>query len=108
MERQKVKYVVAFNNTVVSVPARDYVFVLADAANARTGKRGQGDGKADIKLLRAYGRGVLNKTGKLLVGFTEDNKLALSHLPKCRPQQGASTFGLYLNKLERMMTVALR
>ena len=64
---QKAKYMTALNSTVVSVPAREYVFVLTDA-NARTGKRGEGGGEAGIKVLGAYGQAVLNENGKLLLG----------------------------------------
>ena len=67
---------VALNSTVKPVPAREHVFRLTDA-NARTGKRGEGSGETDSKVLVAYGRDVLNENGKLLLGFTEDNKLAL-------------------------------
>ena len=58
------------------MPAREHVFVLTDA-NARTGKRGEGGGETESKVLGAYGRDVLNGNGKLLLGFAEDNKLAL-------------------------------
>ena len=68
-EGQKAKYMAALNCTVVSVPAREYVFVLTNA-NARTGKRDEGGGEADSKVLGAYGR---DKNGKLLLGFAEDN-----------------------------------
>ena len=67
---------VALNRTVASVPAREYVFDLTDAS-ARTGKRGEGGGEAESKVLGAYDQDVLNKNGKLLLGFAEDNKLAL-------------------------------
>ena len=63
-EGQKAKFVAALNCTIASVPAREYVFVLTDA-NARTGKRGEGGGEADIKVLGAYGRDKLNENGKL-------------------------------------------
>ena len=53
-----------------------YVFVLTDAT-ARTGNIGGGGEVADSKLLGAHDRDVRNKNGKLLLGFTEDNKLAL-------------------------------
>ena len=96
----------ALNSTVGSVPVRDDVFVLTDA-KARTGKRGEGGGDVDSKVLGAFGRDVLKKNGKLLLGFAEDNKLSLLntfscnsksgvlHLPKRQPQQGTSTSGLY-------------
>ena len=44
-EGQKAKYMAALNCTVASVPAREYAFVLTDDANARTGKRGEGEEK---------------------------------------------------------------
>ena len=75
-EGQKAKYMAALNCTVASMPAREYVFVLTDA-NARAGKRGEGGGEADSKVLGAYGRDVLNENSKLLPVFAEDNKLAL-------------------------------
>ena len=49
-EGQKAKYMAALNCIVASVPAREYVFVLIDA-NARTGKRNEGGGEADINAL---------------------------------------------------------
>ena len=58
-EGQKAKYMAALNCTVASVTAREYIFVLTDA-NARTGKRGEGRGEADSKVLGAYGRDKLN------------------------------------------------
>ena len=66
----------ALNCTAASMPAREYFFVLTDA-NARTGKRGEDGGEADRNVLGAYSRDVLNKNGKLLLGFAEANKLAL-------------------------------
>ena len=79
----------AFNSTVVSVPAREYVFVLT-GANARTGKRGEGDGEIDSKVLCVYGRDVLNENGKLLLGFAEHNKLTLLNISFCTPKNGVS------------------
>ena len=79
----------AHNCTVASVPAREYVVVLTDA-NARTGKRGEGGGEADSNVLGAYGRDVLNKNGKLLLGFGEGNKLALLNTFFCTPKSGVS------------------
>ena len=75
-EGQKAKFMAALNCTIALVPAREYVFVLTDA-NARTGKRGEGRGEAGSKVLGAYSRDMLNENGKLLLGFTEDNKIAL-------------------------------
>ena len=103
-EGQKAKYMAALNCTVASVPAREYVFVLADAI-ARIRKRGGGGGETDSKVLGAYGRDKLNENGKLRLGFAEDNKLALLntffaplkvaclYVLKRQPQQGSSTFG---------------
>ena len=88
-ERQKAKYMAALNFTVASVPAREYVFVLTDA-NARTGKRGEGGGETDSKVLCAYGRDKLNENDKLLLGFAEGNKLALLNTFFCTPKSGVS------------------
>ena len=77
-EGQKAKHIAALNCTVASVPTRD-IFVLTDA-NAWEGKRGEGGGEADSKVLGAYGRDKLNENGKLLPVFAEDNKLALLNL----------------------------
>ena len=76
-EEQKAKNIAALNCTVASMPAQEYVFGLTDAS-ARTGKRGKSEGEADSKVLGAYGRDMLNKNSKLLLGFAEDNKLALN------------------------------
>ena len=86
-EGQKAKYMAALNCTVASVPAREYVFVLTDAS-ARTGKRGEGGGETDSKMLGAYGRDKLNENGKLLLGFAEGNKLALLNTLFCTPKSG--------------------
>ena len=75
-ERQKAKCVAILNSTVPSVPAPDYAFALTDA-NSRAVKRGEGGGEAGSKVLGVYVQDVLNVDGKLLLGFAEDNKLAL-------------------------------
>ena len=75
-EGQKAPYMAALNCTVTLVPTGEYVFVLTDA-NARTGKRGEGGGEADSKVLGAYRRDKLNENGKLLLDFAENSKLAL-------------------------------
>ena len=85
----KAKYMATLNCTVASVPAREYVFVLTDA-NAWTGKRGEGGRETDSKVLGAYGRDKLNENGKLLLGFAEDNKLALLNTFFCTPKSGVS------------------
>ena len=71
------------------MPAREYVFVFI-IANARTGKRGQGGGETDSKVLGAYDRDKLNENSKLLLGFADDNKLALLRTFFCIPKSGAS------------------
>ena len=63
-EGQTANYMAALNCTVASVPARKYFFVLT-YANVRTGKRGEGGGEANSKVLGAYGRDMLNENGKL-------------------------------------------
>ena len=75
LEGQNANYMTVLSSTVASVPARDYIFVLTDA-NARTGKRGEGGGEADSKVLGSYGRDLLIEN-KLLLGFAEGDKLAL-------------------------------
>ena len=88
-EGQKARYMAALNSTVASVPAREYIFVATDA-NASTGKRGEGGGEVGSKVLDAYGRYVLNENSKLLLGFAEDNKLALMSILFCAPKNGGS------------------
>ena len=88
-EGQKAKYMADLNCTVASVPAREYVFGSTDA-NDRTGNQGEGGGEADSKVLGAYRRDKLNENGKLLLGFAEDNKLALLNTFVCTPQSGMS------------------
>ena len=74
---QKATYMAAPNCTVASVPAREYVFVLTDA---------NGGEEADNKVFGAYGRDKLNENDKLLLGFAEDNKLALLNTFFCTPK----------------------
>ena len=88
-EGQKAKHIAALNCTVPSVPAREYTFVLTNA-KARTVKRGEGEGETDSKVLGAYGRDMLNKNCKLLLGFAEDNKLTLLYTFFCTPKSGVS------------------
>ena len=79
----------ALSSTVPSVPAREYVFVLTHE-DVRTGKRGEGSGEAGCEVLGAYGRDVLNENDKPLLGFTEDNTLALLNAFFCNPKRGVS------------------
>ena len=88
LEGQKAKYMAPLNCTVAPVPARKYVFVLTDA-NARIGRRGEG-GEADRKVLGAYGRDKLNESDKLLLGFAENNKLAVLNTFFCISKSGVS------------------
>ena len=49
--------------------------------------------KQKNKVLGAYDRDKLNENGKLLLGFTEDNKLALLNTFFCTPKSsGSHTF----------------
>ena len=41
-------------------------------------------------MLDAYGRDKLNENAKLLLGFAEDNKLALLNTLFCTPKSGVS------------------
>ena len=88
-EGEKARNMAAVNSTVKPVPAREHVFVVTDA-NARTEKRGEGGRETDSKVLGAYGRDVLNVNGKLLLGFAEDNKLALLNTFFSTPKRGVS------------------
>ena len=76
-EGQKTINMAALNSTVVSVPARKYVFLLT-YETARTEKRSEGSGDAGCKVLGAYDRDVLNENDKPILGFVEDDKLVLS------------------------------
>ena len=86
---QKANYMVALKCTIVSVPVREYVFVLR-GANTRTGKRGEDGGEKDSNVLGSYGRDELNENGKLLLGFAEDNKLAVLKTLFCTLKRGMS------------------
>ena len=79
----------ALHCTVASLPGREYAFVSTDA-NARTGKRGEGGRQSDSKVLGAYVRDMLNENSKLLLGFAEDDKLALINTFVCTPKRGMS------------------
>ena len=85
-EGHKTKYKATLNSTLASVPPQEYVFVLTDA-NARTGKRSVEGREADSGVLGTYGGDVLNKNGKLLLGFAENSKLALLHTFGCTPKR---------------------
>ena len=82
-------YMVALNSTVPSVPARERVFFLTHE-NVRTGKRGEGSEEAGCKVLGAYDQDVLNENDKPLLGFAENNKLALLKLFFCNLKRGVS------------------
>ena len=91
-EGEKTKYMSALNSTVKPMPARDTsLFSLTRTpGRSRTGKRGEGGGETDGKVLGAYGRDVLNENGKLLLGFAEDNKLGLLNTFFSTPKRGVS------------------
>lgn len=55
------------------MPAKEHVFVLADA-NAWTEKKEEWGGETDSKVLGAFRRDVVNEYGKLLLLFAEDKK----------------------------------
>ena len=50
----------------------------------------EGGREADSKLLGACGRDVVSENGKLLLGFAEDNVLALLNTLFCIPKSGVS------------------
>ena len=119
-EGQKAKNMAALNCTVASVPAREHVFVLTEG-NARTGKRGEGGGEADSKVLSANDQDMLDENGKLLLGsrrrqqarssehfLLHPQKWCVPYVPKRQPQQGTTTFGLYPDKAGGPPTHPLR
>ena len=64
------------DSLVQRIPAKECLYVLMDA-NARTGRRIEGESLQDEGILGTYGRDELNDNGKLLLSFTTDNKLAI-------------------------------
>ena len=64
------------DSLVQRIPAKECVYVLMDA-NARTGRRIEGESLQDEGILGTYGRDELNDNGKLLLSFATDNKLAI-------------------------------
>ena len=88
-EGQKAKYMAALNSTVVSLPSREYVFVLTNA-NARTGKRDEGGEESSSKMLGAHVQDMVNENGHLLLGFAKDNTFALLNTFFCTPKSGVS------------------
>ena len=79
----------AINSAVASVATQEYVFALKDTDN-RTGRRGEGSGEAESKILGAYGQDVFNENGNLLLRFAEGNKLALLSTLFCSSKSGVS------------------
>ena len=64
------------DSLVQRISAKGCVYVLMDA-NARTGRRIEGESLQDKGILRNYGHDELNDNGKLLLSFATDNKLAI-------------------------------
>ena len=65
------------DSLVQRIPAKECSYVLMDA-NARTGRRIEGESLQDEGILGTYGRDELNDNGKLLLlSFATDNKLAI-------------------------------
>lgn len=60
------------DNIVTQVPAEEYISVLG-SANARTGKREEGEGGQGSKVLGPYGWDVLRDTGLRLLTFVGEN-----------------------------------
>ena len=122
-EGQQAKYIRGSPQLHRSISARSGIRLRFNRGERqRTAKRSDGGGEADNKVLGAYGRDKLNENGKLLLGFTEDNKLALLntffctpnqewrvlYVPERQPQHGTSTFGLYPDKAGGPPTPPLR
>ena len=64
------------DSLVQRISAKESLYVLMDA-NARTGRRKEGENLQDKGILGTYGRDELNDNGKLLLSFATDNKLAI-------------------------------
>ena len=71
-----------------SISARPGLRLRFNRHKRQEGKRGEGGGEADSKVLRAYGQDVLTENGNLLPGFAEDNKLALLNTFFYTPESG--------------------
>ena len=65
-----------FDSLVQRIPAKECLYVLMDA-NARTGRKIEGESLQDEGILGTYGRDELNYNGKLLLSFATDNRLAI-------------------------------
>ena len=65
-----------FDSLVQGIPGKECLYMLMNA-NARTGRRIEGESLQDEGDLRTYGRDDLNDNGKLLLSFATDNKLAI-------------------------------
>ena len=117
-EGQKAKYMAALNCTVASVPAREYVFVLTDA-NARIGKRGEGGGETDSKVL-GRAETCSTKTANYC-WVSQKTSFALVNTLFCTPKSGVphpfqsanrskgqAHFGLYSDKAGGPPTHSLR
>ena len=64
------------DSLVQRIPAKGCLYVLM-GANARTGRRIEGESLQDEEILGTYGCDELNDNGKLLLSFATDNKLAI-------------------------------
>ena len=64
---------------VEQIPTKEFLFVLMDT-NARTGQRVVGCGDDESRGLGAYGRDVLNASGKQPIAFATICKLPLTHI----------------------------
>ena len=64
------------DSLVQRIPAKECLYVMMDA-NARTGRRIEGESLQDEGILGTYGRDELNDNGKLLLSFATDSKLAI-------------------------------
>ena len=66
------------DSLVQRIPAKECVYVLINA-NARTGRRVEGESLQDEEVLGTYGRDELHDNGELLPSFAADNKLAITN-----------------------------
>ena len=63
---------------VEKIPTQECLFVMMDA-NARTGKKMEGCGDDESRVLGAYGRDIRNDNGRQILPFATNCKLALTN-----------------------------
>ena len=87
--REKDKFWNDISDTISQVPGKEHLVVMMDA-NARTGKRGEGGGEKNSKVIGEYGQDVLNNNGERLLTFAEEQRLAVLNTFFRTPKRGIS------------------